>query len=1081
MKKFLLVCFSFVFALSTAMAQERMVSGKVTSPEDGSTLPGVNVVLKGTTNGTVTDVDGNYKLSVPGTGGTLVFSFIGLQTQELVIGDRSVMDMQLGLDVKQLSEVVVTAQGIAREKKALGYSVSTVGQDQIAARPVNDIGRILQGKIPGVVINPTGGSTGSGSSINIRGYSSITGSTQPLWVVDGVPFNTSTNNTSGFDTGGTATSSSRFLDIDPNTIENISVLKGLAATVLYGDQGRNGVILVQTKSGATKKRASEISFQQSQSITEIASLPDFQNNYGNGFQQFSGPTPVFFSNWGANFKEADSTGHPFQFLTDASLRDAFPQYYFKRTAYAAQPNPAGFFRKGQVSNTSLNFTGGSDKLSFNASVAYTTEQGYAPGNDLKRLNITTGFQAAITDKLTIRTSLLYANTDIQSPPLNGATGGGASFGGVPSLYGQFLYTPRSVDVLNLPYETPLEHKSIYYRGGNDIPSPVWVAKYQKETDITDRFFNATNLTYDFNDNVALTYKIGFDTYTQRQNRQYNKGIGPTYPNIDRGILQTQTLTNTIWNHDIILSINKELSTDFRLIARVGMNARNDFQTRDGIYSERQTVFGLFRHSNFETSSSRSVAFDGRVFYRTTEQQRYGVYGDFSLDYKNYLFLNVAGRNDWNSTIETGLNSIFYPSASVAFDATEAFPSLKSDKINFLKFRAGYGTSAGFAPVYTTRSVVSQNLRGFIDAGGTLYGEQTINDQLGNAKLRPELQQEIEAGFEAKFFHERLGLDFTVYDRSTKDLITSAPIDPSTGFTRTFLNIGKLSNKGLELALSGTPIKLGEFKWDVIVNLTIVRPKVVELGNGITQIVLSGFTTRGNYAIPGRPMNVIYGTGILNVPAGQQYAGQRVVTNDGLYKQDPLTKELGDPNPVYNTTLINSFSYKGIVLSVQFDYRYGGKMYAATPSATIGRGVTKDTDFNRDLTFILPGVKELISNTDGSVTGYTPNNLQITASNYGFGTQFFGYNEVGMFDATTIRLREISIAYNLPKTLLAKTPFKAISVQLNGNNLWFKAVNVPKYVNFDTEVASQGVDNGLGFDYLTGPSVRRYGAVVRFTF
>ena len=1080
MKKFLLVCFSFVFALSTAMAQERMVSGKVTSPEDGSTLPGVNVVLKGTTNGTVTDVDGNYKLSVPGTGGTLVFSFIGLQTQELVIGDRSVMDMQLGLDVKQLSEVVVTAQGIAREKKALGYSVSTVGQDQIAARPVNDIGRILQGKIPGVVINPTGGSTGSGSSINIRGYSSITGSTQPLWVVDGVPFNTSTNNASGFDTGGTASSSSRFLDIDPNTIENISVLKGLAATVLYGDQGRNGVILVQTKSGATKKRAAEFSFQQSQSITEIASLPDFQNNYGNGFQQFSGVSPVFFSNWGANFKEVDSTGHPFQFISDASIRDAFPQYYFKRTPYAAQPNPAGFFRKGQVSNTAFNMTGGTDKLSYNASVAYTTEQGYAPGNDLKRLNITTGFQAAITDKLTIRTSLLYANTDIASPPLNGATGGGASFGGIPSLYGQFLYTPRSVDVLGMPIETPQEHKQVYYRSGSDIPNPLWVAKYTKETDVTDRFFNATNVTYDFNDHMALTYKVGFDTYTQRQNRQYNKGIGPTYANINNGVLQTQTLTNTIWNHDIIFSFNKDLTPDIKLIARVGGNARNDYQVRDGLYSEKQSVFGLFRHSNFETSSSRSVAFDGRVFYRTTEQQRYGVYGDFSFDYKNFLFVNLAGRNDWNSTIEAGLNSIFYPSMSVAFDATEAFASLKSDKINFLKFRAGYGTSAGFAPTYTTRNIVSQNLRGFSDAAGKVTGEQTIADQLGNLKLRPELQQEVEVGFEAKFLHERLGVDFTVYDRSTKDLITRAPIDPSTGYSSTYTNIGKLSNKGLELALSGTPLIMGDFRWNVILNLTIVRPLVVDLGSSIQQIVLNGFTTRGNYAIAGRPMNIIWGTGIVTVPAGQPYAGQRVVNSEGLYQQAPAIKELGDPNPVYNTSLINNFSFKGVTLSFQFDYRYGGKMYAATPSATIGRGVTKDTDFNRDMVFILPGVKEVTSYTDGTKS-YAPNNLQITASNYGFGTQFFGYEEVNMFDATTVRLREVSISYNLPKTLLAKTPFKAISVQLNGNNLWFKALNVPKYVNFDTEVASQGVDGGLGFDYLTGPSVSRYGAVVRFTF
>jgi TonB-linked SusC/RagA family outer membrane protein len=1069
MKKFLLLCFSFAFVLH-AWAQDRVVSGKVTSTEEGTPLPGVNVVLKGTTNGTVTDSDGNYRLTVPATGGTLVFSFIGLTTKDIAIGDRSVIDVSLALDVTQLGEVIVTGQGIAREKKALGYAVSTVGTDQLASRPVNDISRVLQGKIAGVVITPTGGAAGTGASINIRGYSSLTGSTQPLWVVDGVPFNSATNNASGFTTGGAAVATSRFLDIDPNTIESINVLKGLAATVLYGDQGRNGVILVTTKSGSGKRKQSEVSFQQSLSVSEIASLPVFQNNYGNGFQQLYG---LFFSNWGPHFDEIDSVGYAFQFASDPSLRDAFPQYFFKRETYSAKANPLGFFRKGLVSNTSVNIAGGSDKLSYNASVAYTNEQGYAPGNDLKRLNISTGFTAAVTDKLTIKTSLLIANTDFQSPPLNGATGGGASFGGVPSLYGQFMYTPRNVDILNLPFETPLEKKSIYYRGGNDIPNPRWVAKYLRETDVTDRFFNTTTISYDFSDNFSLSYRVGYDTYVQRQSREYNKGIGPTYDVINRGVFQTQTFNNTIWNHDVILSFNKDLTSDISMTARVGGNARNDKSFRDGIYSENQTVFGLMRHSNFQTSSSRSIAFDGRTFFRTTEQQRYGTYADFSFDYRDYLFLNLAGRNDWTSTLEEGYNSLFYPSASASFIPTEAFSNLKSNTLSMLKLRVGYGTSAGFPGVYSTRSVVAQNLRGFMDAGGVLYGEHTIADFLGNAILRAELQQEIEAGFEAKFMQDRIGIDFTVYNRSTKDLITTTPIDPATGYTSTATNIGKLSNKGIEIALSGTPVRVGNFEWSTILNFTLVRPKVEALGGGIDEVVLAGFTDRGNFAIPGRPTNIIKGSTILKDPDGN-----RVVGSAGLYELDPILRELGDPNAKHNTTLINTFNYKGLSFSFQFDYRHGGKMYAATPSAVIGRGVSKDVDFNHDLTFILPGVKNIGT---PEAPNYVPNDIQITASDYGFNTQFFGYNEVAMFDATTIRLREISLGYTLPKNLLSRTPFTNASIQVNGNNLWFNSVNVPKYVNFDTEVSSQGVDNGLGFDYLTGPSTKRYGAVLRLTF
>lgn len=1069
MKKFLLVCFSFVFALSV-WAQDRVVSGKVTSTEDGTALPGVNVVLKGTTNGTVTDADGNYRLTIPAAGGSLVFSFIGLTTQEIAIGDRSTVDISLGLDVTQLGEVVVTGQGIAKDKKALGYAVSSVGADQLAARPVNDISRVLQGKVPGVVITPTGGAAGTGSSINIRGYSSLTGSTQPLWVVDGVPFNSATNSASGFTTGGSAVATSRFLDIDPNTIESINVLKGLAATVLYGDQGRNGVILVTTKSGSGKRKQSEISFQQSLSISEIASLPTFQDSYGNGFQQLYGQ---FFSNWGPHFDEIDSVGMPFQFLSDPALRDAFPEYYFARESYDARPNPGGFFRKGLVSNTSVNMAGGSDKLSYNASVAYTKEEGYAPGNDLERLNISTGFTAAITDKFTIKTSILIANTDFASPPLNGATGGGASFGGVPSLYGQFLYTPRNVDVLNWPFETPLEKKSIYYRGGNDIPNPQWVAKYLKETDITNRFFNATTLSYDFTDNISLAYRVGYDTYTQTQTREYNKGIGPTYNVINRGVFQTQTFQNTIWNHDLIFSLSKDLTSDISMSARVGANARNDASHRDGIYSENQTVFGLMTHSNFQTSSSRSIAFDGRTFYRITEQQRYGVYGDFSFDYRDFVFLNVAGRNDWTSTLEEGFNSLFYPSVSGSFIPTEAFSGLKSNAMNMLKLRVGYGTSAGFPGVYSTRSVVSQNLRGFADASGAIYGEQTISDFLGNAKLNAELQQEIEAGFEAKFLQDRIGVDFTVYNRSTRDLITTAPIDPATGYTSTSTNIGKLSNKGIELALTGVAVKAGDFTWDLGLNYTVVRPKVEELGGGISEIVLSGFTDRGNFAIAGRPTNIIKGSTILKSPDGV-----RVVGSDGLYQLDPILRELGDPNAKWLASLFNTFTYKGLTFAFQWDYRHGGKIYSSTASAVIGRGTSTDVDFNHDLTFILPGVKN-IGTSDAP--NYVENDIQITASDYGFNTQFFGYNEVAMFDATTIRLREVSLSYVFPKSLLSKTPFTNASIQVNGNNLWFNSVNVPPGVNFDTEVSSQGVDNGLGFDYLTGPSTRRYGAVLRLTF
>jgi TonB-linked SusC/RagA family outer membrane protein len=1078
MKKFLLLCSAVVFALSCAWAQERTVSGRVTSTEDGSSLPGVNVVIKGTTNGTVTDSDGNFKLTVPSSGGALVFSFIGLQTSEVVIGDRSVVDVSLSLDVTQLSEVIVTAQGITRDKKALGYSITTVGENQLSARPQNDVARILQGKVPGVNITPTGGTSGTGTNIQIRGYSSVSGGTQPLFVVDGVPFSSSTNNSSDFASGGAATATSRFLDLDPNNIESLNVLKGLAATVLYGDQGRNGVILITTKSGRGKNRASEITLQHTYSITEIASLPKFQSKWGNGFQGLAGP---FFSNWGPEFSEIDSLGHPYQFSGDAVLLNAYPEYFFQRVAYEAAPTIEDFFRKGITNTTSINFNGGNDKVGFNGSLGYTDEEGFVPGNDVERFNIGTGINAVVTDKLTFKSSFLFARTDMQTPPLNAATGGGATLGGVPSLYGQFLYTPRDIELFEWPYSTPNGERSIYYRGSNDIINPLWAAKNYRETDVTNRVFNSSSLSYDFTNDFSFTYRFGLDHYNQVQSREYNRG-GVQGPNVINGVYQTQNIKNTIFNHDFLFSYERELSSDINMSAVLGFNSRNDQTIRDGIYSEGQGVFGLFRHYNFSTASSRGVAFIGNaaraaILNRTTEEQRMGVYTNLTFDYKDYLFLNLAGRNDWTSTLEKANNTIFYPSVSASFIPTEAFSKLQSSTLNYLKLRVGYGTSAGFSPrLYGTRSFALGNSRGYVDLTGAPVGNNEVDNFLGNPNLKPELQQEIELGFEVKLLKERLGLDFAIFERSTRDLITETPLDPSTGYSLTLTNVGKLNNRGIELAVTGTPLIMGDFRWETIINFTALRPEVEDLGGNLTEVLIDGLTTRGNFAVAGRPYGVIKGTA-----ASRDSNGNRVVRTDGLYEVDPIQREIGNPNPDWTSSLINSFSYRGITLGIQIDYRHGGDMYASTPSSTIGRGVVEEGNNPLDHTYILPGVKRIDTDGNGSIDGFAPNDIQITAADYGFNTQFNGIDETAIFDATTIRLREISLSYDFPKALLNKTPFRAASLQLNGNNLWFNAVNVPKNVNFDPEVLSSGVGNGFGFDYLTGPSAKRYGVSVRLTF
>lgn len=1060
MKRFLLFGALWALIACSVYAQDRVISGKIISAEDNSPLPGVNVLAKGTSTGVVSDGEGKYKLSVPEGTTKLVFSFVGFLTQEVDIGGRTTIDVVLAPDTKQLSEVVVTAQGIAREKRALGYAVATVNQNAIADRPLADVGRVLQGKIAGVNITQTSGVSGTGTNITIRGYSSITGSVQPLFVVDGVPFNSATNAQGNFVNGGQS-APSRFLDIDPNNIENVSVLKGLAAAVLYGDQGRNGVILITTKNASTKNKPAEITLTQSV-FGNTAVLPVYQNTYIGGFQQNSG---YFFSNWGPSIDEylrrqelglsiGAFPSHPYAVLQDAGLRAAFADFVANNPyPITTFPNNVrDFFRTGIVSNTSLNLNGGNGTTSYNVSVGYNREQGYIPNNDLARLTLGLGARTQVVKGVTINTSFNFVNTDVQTPPLNAGQGNN-TLNGFPSVLANVMYTPRNIDLMGLPFESPVDNRSVYFRSGNDIPNPRWILKYYKTPSVTNRFFTSNSVIVDLAENLSVTYRVGLDTYNERQEAQFNKG-GVDFV---QGAYFTRDIVNTIWNHDVIMSYSKQLNDKLTLAGKLGANMRNDRYDEQSIRSVNQLAFGLMRHNNFIDNAASSF---------TQEQTRIGVYGEVTADYKNFLFANFSGRNDWTSTVELANRRIFYPSGSISFIPTTAFEGLQSSTLNELKIRAGVGTSAGFPTPYSTRNILNQNSRAFLDASGNVSQTHTVDNFLGNPNLKPELITEYELGVESKLFNNKIGVDFTWYRRETTNLITNTPIDPATGYTSTAINIGKIRNTGVELAVNATPIRKDDFSWETVLNFSRNVPITVELGGQLQEVVVAGFTNLGNFAVPGRPFNMIKGT------AHRRDAnGNRIVDGSGLYLNDPTLRELGDPNPAFNTSWINTLNYKGFSFNLMLEYRHGGALYSSTAGALLGRGLTKDTEFDRSQTFILPGVKQ-----DG-----TPNDIQITASDYHFNSIYFFGDEGRIFDGSTFRIREASLSYNLPKNLVAKTPFKGVSVSLQGNNLWYRAINIPKYLRLDTDNLGLGVGNGLGFEFLTGPASRRFGGTLRLNF
>lgn len=1076
-KRIYLLLFGFGM-LNLAMAQDVSITGTVIDDE-GIPLAGVNILVEGTINGTQTDFDGNYSINAQ-PGQTLLFTYVGFKDERRTVGAETVLNIQMVEDAQALEEVVVTAQGIVREQRSLGYAVTTVESDLVESRPEADIARVLSGKIAGVNITSNNGLSGSGTNIIIRGYSSATQSNQPLFIVDGIPFNSDTNTQTNFLDGNTE--SSRFLDIDPNNIENVSVLKGLSATVLYGNRGRNGVILITTKGGSSGNAVSKTEVQITQSVFQAeAILPRYQDNYGGGFHQGFG---FFFSNWGPRFDGADDNGignavqfvengsdgfailrHPLNFISDPTLVAGFEELLDTPYAYRPYNGVEDFFRNGYVYSTSINVRGGNDTVKFNANYGRNEDIGVTRGNRLIRNSFSLGGSAVLSNKFTASGVFNFIRTGFASPPNAVSTGSGAAFDG-SAIFGDVLYTPRSVDLTNLPFQA-VDGRSVYYRATNDIQNPYWTVANSRSTQNTDRFLGNMSLSYKINDWIDLTYRMGLDTYTELNLYGQNRGgvDGPVL-----GILRTSSVRNSIWNHDLILSMQKDLSEEFNLKVIAGANSRRDTFARDGLESQGQLVFGVLEHFNFTTPSSIN-SFSGLNINRNVEENLAGLYVDASLSYKDFLYLNVVGRNDWSSTLERENNSLFYPGASVSFIPTSFFPELSGDFLNYAKLRFGYGSSAGFPTPFNTRDVLSLGARTLVDNNGNVISGNTVSDTLGNGDLRPERVEEYEIGLDSRLFN-RMNLNVSLYTKKTTDLITERTLDSSTGFLSTFVNIGEIKTDGIEVDYSIDVIKAngGGFGFNLAGNFTASETIVTDLAEGTNNIILTDGIVgdASNYAVEGRPFGVFLGSTIL-----RNEAGQPIIAPSGRFQADNTLSEIGDPNPDWTTALLPTFTYKNFTLSANMTYRHGGDVYSVSTAALIGRGVVDaDDPIVREANYILPGVL-----ADGS-----PNDIAITSTELGFNTFFgSGINEINVYDGTTIRLQEASLGYSLPKKYLDKTPFGSLSLTLSGTNLWFKSLNFPDDVRYDTNASSTGVGNGQGIDFFTGPSVRRYGLTVRASF
>ncbi|MFZ9056948.1 MAG: TonB-dependent receptor domain-containing protein, partial [Flavobacteriaceae bacterium] len=609
----------------------------------------------------------------------------------------------------------------------------------------------------------------------------------------------------------------------------------------------------------------------------------------------------------------------------------------------------------------------------------------------------------------------------------------------------------------LPYQNPITGESIYYRQNNSIQHPLWTVNNAGNTQAVDRVFGGATISYDINDNIVASYRYGIDVYSENNTNYSNKG-GKTGSVVNQnGIYETWNNKKSIYDHNFTLTgsfkLNDAIGADFN----VGYTTRSDTYDRNGTRSTGQQVYNVLRHFNFEQQ-------DEIQYYEKRNIQ--GLYGQASFDYNRYAYLTVAARKDWVSNLSEENRSIVYPSASVSFLPTSAFPEFKSDLVNLLKLRAGYGTSANFPTGYPIAATLNLDTQDFLDRNGNRVITNTSGSVLGNPDLKPERIDELEFGIEGRFLNSRLSMDLSIYNKITKDLIINRRLDPSTGFTSTQTNVGKIENKGVELDLGIDWITSQDgLNWSSYINWSTNDAIVKDLGADTDIIVYSGFSNLGNAAIVGESLGTIVGSSVT-----RNDAGQKVVNNQGSYDTTFGNNIIGDANPDWLLNITNSLNYKNFSFNFLINHVQGGDIFTYTVATLLGRGLSTDT-LDRELSFILPGVQ-----SDGSV-----NTKQINNSTFYFSNVLYGPDEMLVYDASVWRLGEISLSYDIPKSLLEKTPFGSASISASGYNLWYDAYNTPDGANFDPNIAGTGIGNGRGFDYLNGPSSKRYGASLKLTF
>lgn len=1056
-------------------AQSVIITGKVTDAVDGAPLNGSTIKIKGTSKATSTNQNGSFTINAA-KDQTLVISNIGYADQEVRIGDETSLTIKLARQENTINEVVVTAVGITRSEKALGYAVAKVNPDDLVQKSEPDLLKSMQGKVAGVDIRSSQGTPGAATRIQLRGNTSFFGDNQPLIIVDGVPFSNNQLTTDNQTVGGSAYGSG-ISDIDPNDIASINVLKGSSAAALYGSRASNGVIIITTKTGnaARNKKGLSVSYKSSYSIEQVSNLPSFQNSYGAGtnfrYQNANGSWgPAFNTTPGGGVTyNAAGIGVPNGSSVDSiptwpDYLNAYPDLFGQNVAYVPYPNNVkDLFKTGNVYENSISVNGGNETSSVALTASQLNQTGYVPNSQYDKTNIALGGATRLKIGVNIRGNVSYE----KSKQLGGFFGEN-QVSGAASEFARSFFLARNWD-MNLPYQDK-DRNNLIPNGGGQYDNPRWSALYNVSATQDERIVGGFHADFNLTHWARVDYNLG-DNINSVDRREVFEISSRAAQGL--GSLVTDAYRIEEIESNLTLTFTPKISKDFSFKGVIGHNWNQQTETRQQETGNKFIVRGIHTLAN-----TAQQIFNLDLFQR---RRLLGVYGDASLSYKNYAFVDVTGRNDWSSTLPIDSRSYFYPSVSGSFVFTDAL-KLNSRVLTLGKLRAGLSKVGRDADPYSLQDI-------FV-LGSNFLGQPTaaVSSQKNNANLKPEFTKEIELGTQLGFFNDRINLDFTWYHKTSTSLIAPIATPPSSGYATYETNYGKISNKGVEIDLNVIPVRLKDFSWEVHGAFTKNKSIVLELTKGVQRLLLNGVlaNTVNPYFEPGLPFGYLRGTKVIRDSLGNALinpaTGGMIISPDEGF--------IGDPNPNYKLGITNTFTYKGFQLTVLFDITKGGSIYSETVNSMLGRGVTLDTK-DRATTFIIPGVygdpntgEPLLGNGKEiqNHTAITSNDLYFSPNaTTGVTFAFNSASEFEIFDATVYRLRELTFGYEFPKSMFKKLPINSLTLSLSGRNLWFLAPGFPKYTHFDPEVNSYGATTTQGIELSAAPTTRRVGVNLNVTF